>query len=285
MSIQKNIAIVTNSLAGSGRGVTLAEKIGDVLLQRNISYEIFKENWPDNFNDFTDVFISGGDGSLNYFFNQYPHISLPLVIFKGGTGNDVHSVLYGKKDFEEQLETALHAEPKAIDGGKCNNKYFINGVGIGFEGAVAKSLTGKKKRAGKTSFMLAILRKIFFYRSKKYKITLGKMPFPENKTCMLISVMNGNRAGGGFHIAPGAVIDDGLLDVVVVDKLNPFLRLRWLPVIEKGKHLHLSFIKHYLTDTLIISSDTLIQAHLDGEYYEANRLEIEILPGKYLFRY
>ena len=102
---------------------------------------------------------------------------------------------------------------------------------------------------------------------------------------LLISVMNGHRAGGGFHIAHSSAIDDGLLDVVIVDKLNPLLRLRWLPVIEKGKHLELPFIKHFRTKRLIITSEELMETHLDGEYYSAKRLEIELLPAKYLFRY
>ena len=285
MSTQRNIAIVCNPLAGAGRAVALAERIANGLLQRKLTYTLFKENWPDNFEGFTDVFIVGGDGTLNYFFNHYPEIKLPLVIFNGGSGNDVHSLLYGNKTFEEQLQTALTAEPRAIDAGKCNDKYFINGVGIGFEGAIAKSLAGKKKRPGKTSFMGAILKKIFFYSSEKYKITGEGMPCFEGMACLLISVMNGHRAGGGFHIAPTAAIDDGLLDVVMVEKLHPFLRLRWLPVIEKGNHLHLPFIKHFRTNKLIITSDKPVQAHLDGEYYETNRLEIMILENKFLFRF
>jgi diacylglycerol kinase family enzyme len=97
--------------------------------------------------------------------------------------------------------------------------------------------------------------------------------------------MNGHRAGGGFHIAPSSAIDDGLLDVIMVEKLHPFQRLRWLPVIEKGKHLELPFIKHFRTRKLIITSEQPMDTHLDGEYYSAKRLEIEVLPAKYLFRY
>ena len=68
------------------------------------------------------------------------------------------------------MHIALTAFPRSIDAGKCNEKYFLNGVGIGFEGAVAKSLTGKKKRkTGKAAFMGTILRKVFFYNSKKYR--------------------------------------------------------------------------------------------------------------------
>lgn len=281
--MQKNIAIVCNPFAGVGRAIKLSNKIAAELSQREISYTLFIRNWPHNFEGFSDVFLVGGDGTLNYFFNHYPHFKLPVVIFNGGTGNDIHSLLYGDKNFEEQLHTALTADPKPIDAAKCNDKYFINGVGIGFEGAIAKSLTGKNKRPGKASFMGAILRKVFFYNSRKYKIS--SVEHTEKSENLLISIMNGHRAGGGFHIAPTAEIDDGYLDVVIVKKLHPLLRLRWLPVIEKGEHLHLSFIKHFKTKKVIITGSKPVQAHLDGEYYEARRLEIEILEKKYVFRF
>lgn len=283
-SIAKNIAIVCNALAGVGRSVTLAERLTAALTGKQITYSLFKENWPADFNGFTDVFIVGGDGTLNYFINHYPDLKLPLVIFNGGTGNDVHWLLYGNKSFEEQLELSLIAPPKPIDAGRCNERLFINGTGIGFEAAVTKSLTGKKKKAGKTSFMIAILKKIFFYHSLSYRVIADGTPIAKKKYLM-IDVSNGRRAGGGFHIAPEAKADDGLFDVVLIDALHPLKRLRWLPVIEKGKHLHLSFIRWFKTKKIIIESGQIIESHLDGEYYAADKMEIEICPGKFLFRF
>lgn len=283
MTTEKNIAIVCNQLAGVGKAVILAEKIAGAISQKQIPYSLFKEKWPDDFDGFTDVWIAGGDGTLNYFINHYPEIKLPLVIFNGGTGNDFHWLLYGNKTFEEQLQTALHENPKPIDIGKCNDRYFINGVGTGFEGEVAKALTGKKKLLGKTSFLITILKKIFSFRSKNYSIKSAEQNLSGKK--LLIDVSNGCRAGGGFHIAPEAKANDGLFDVVIADALTPFQRLRYLPVIEKGKHLQLSFITHFHTKQINIGSDSVIQYHLDGEYYEDKGLEIEMLAGHLLFRY
>jgi diacylglycerol kinase (ATP) len=282
-TIEKNIAIVCNSLAGAGRAVMLAETIAEELTRKNIGHTIFKENWPNHLNHFTDIFIVGGDGTLNYFINQYPGIKLPLVIFKGGTGNDFHWLLYGSKTLDEQLETVLVEDPKPIDIGKCNDRYFINGVGAGFEGEVAKALTGKKKRPGKASFLITILKKIITYRSKKYSVKSSERNLSGKK--LLVDISNGRRAGGGFYIAPEAKADDGLFDVVIVDALSSLQRLRYLPVIEKGKHLHLSFIHHFRTMNITIESNEPIQYHLDGEYGEAKKLEIEILPGVINFRF
>lgn len=284
MTKEKNISIVCNGLAGGGRAIAMSKKIAAELQSRNIRNTLYSEDWPDDFNQSTDVWIVGGDGTINYFINKYTEIKTPLALFNGGTGNDVHAVLYKNKNFEEQMETVLSAEPKPVDAGKCNERYFINGVGIGFEGAVAKSLTGKKKKkSGKAAFMGTILRKVFFYTSKNYKVASKELNVEGQK--LLISVMNGHRAGGGFHIAPSSAIDDGLFDVVLVDKLHPLQRLRWLPVIEKGKHLHLPFIEYFRTKKLIVVSEEPMATHLDGEYYSAKRVEIEMLPGKYLFRY
>ena len=281
---KKNIAILCNPLAGVGKAVILAEKIVVAIATRNMSYALFKETWPENFNGFTDIWIAGGDGTLNYFFNHYKEIKLPLVIFKGGTGNDFHWMLYGEMVIEEQLQIALTATPRSIDLGCCNEKYFINGVGVGFEGEVAKGLTGKNKKAGKASFMAMIIKKIFSYRSKYYQLSIDNKA-SVSKKYMIIDVSNGCRAGGGFHIAPEAKANDGFFDVVLIDALHPLKRLRWLPVIEKGKHLQLPFIKHSLAKKIIIESNELIQYHLDGEYFTSHKLEIEIKPGIRLFRY
>jgi diacylglycerol kinase (ATP) len=284
MTALKNIAIVCNNLAGGGRALAMGRAISSELKNRGLLNTLFIEDWPANLDRFTDAWIVGGDGTINYFINKYPGIKLPLALFNGGTGNDVHAVLYKKKNFEEQLQTVLIAEAKPVDAGKCNDKYFINGVGIGFEGSVAKALTGKRKtKPGKAAFMGTILRKIFFYSSKKYKVISNEVKGESEN--LLISVMNGHRAGGGFHIAPESAIDDGLLDVVMVKKIHPFRRLRCLPQIEKGKHMGLSYVDHFRTKKIIITSEIPMDAHLDGEYYSAKRYEIEMLAAKYLFRY
>ena len=279
----KNIAIVCNSLAGVGKAVTLAQKLEKELEKQQINHTLIINNWPPGFTSFSDIWIVGGDGTLNYFINHYPDIKQPLVIFNGGTGNDFHWLLYGSKTLEEQLQVALNESPKLIDIGKCNDRYFINGIGIGFEGEVARALTGKKKMLGKTSFLITILKKIFRYRSKVYSVKSVEHNFTGAK--LLVDVSNGSRAGGGFHVAPTAKADDGLFDVVIADPLNSLQRLRWLPVIEKGKHLGQSFIQHFHTKKIIIESDEPMQSHLDGEYYEALKFEIEMLEGKMLFRY
>ncbi len=276
------IAIATNTLAGNGKAVKLAAKILGLLTAEKIPAQVFTENdWDERMYQYDQVWIVGGDGTLNYFINRYPGIKKPLCIFKGGTGNDFYALLYGKITVEEQFALVLHTDPKPIDAGKCNEHFFLNGVGIGFEGAVAKSLQGVNKWSGKTSFMLSILKHIFFYKEQLYTISSGEKTM--EAAYLMISIANGTRYGGGFYVAPLARPDDGLLDANLVMPLSPFRRLRYLPVIEKGKHLGLPFNDHYQTKKIHIRSNRPIQAHLDGEYLESNELHIEILPAHFNF--
>ncbi|MBK8610764.1 MAG: YegS/Rv2252/BmrU family lipid kinase [Chitinophagaceae bacterium] len=276
------IAIATNTLAGSGKAVKLAAAIQEILQKKQIISQIFTEKeWDKSIYDFDQIWITGGDGTLNYFINQFHDIKKPLCIFKGGTGNDFHALLYGKTETHSQIEHILHSVPKPIDAGLCNERYFLNGVGIGFEGAVARSLQGVNKWGGKTSFMLSILKHILFYKEQEYIVASAEKTV-EGKMLM-ISIANGTRYGGGFYVAPLAKPDDGLFDANLVKPLTPLKRLRYLPVIEKGKHLGLSIVDYYNTTAITVKSKQLIQSHLDGEYLESNELKITMLPGHFNF--
>ncbi len=279
----QNIALLCNAFAGSGKSVAVANIITNELSQLGVPHNLFMEQWPDDLGGFTDVFIVGGDGTLNYFLNRYTDNKLPLVIFKGGTGNDFHWLLYGNITLGAQIKLVLDGKPKPVDMGKCNNRHFINAVGIGFEGAVARALSSRKKLPGKTSYLLTILQKIFTYRSKYFRIASNGQHISGRK--LLVDISNGRRSGGGFHIAPAASADDGLLDVVIAEALHPIMRLRYLPVIEKGKHLALPIIRHFTTREISVESNDLLQYHLDGEYFEATHLHIELLVAALLFKY
>lgn len=280
--MKKNIAIVYNPLAGVGKAVGLARKAARFFESEQISFTLYTEQWPDQFEGYSDIMIVGGDGTLNFFINRYPGIQLPLMIMNGGTGNDFHRMLYGKKSFNQLMQIILTGTIQLVDLGKCNDRYFINGIGIGFEGAVTKALLGKKKWLGKMSFLVTILKKIFSYQCASYEIKSEQYIISGRK--LMVSVCNGRWVGGGYFIAPPAKANDGLFEIVLAEPLSSLQMLRWLPVIEKGKHLGLDFISHFQSDQLCIKSNQLMQAHLDGEYMESMKLNIQNMPGQVPFR-
>jgi diacylglycerol kinase (ATP) len=277
-----HIALVCNPSPGNEKALHLTQAIANLLSARNVACTIFIHPWPATFPDFTDVWIMGGDGTLNIFINQYPDLNLPLSVFPGGSGNDFHWMLYGDVTPDKQVDILLQANVRKIDAGICNGKLFLNGVGIGFDGAVVHDLLGKKKLAGKASYLLSILKQLIGFSEKEAKITAKEQHIEEG--IFMISVANAKRYGGGFYVAPKAKMNDGLLDTCVIGRIAPLKRIKYLPVMEKGLHLSLPFVTYFQTARVEIEFTTPVYAHVDGEYFQDTTFRIQVLPERFSFR-
>jgi diacylglycerol kinase family enzyme len=140
---EKNIALLCNPTRENEKAFRITNSIEILLSGMDILHTTFTSAWPETFDGFTEVWIIGGDGTVNWFVNQYSSVQLPLAVFAGGSGNDFHWMLYGEQRTEQQVEHVLQAEPQFIDAGICNERFFLNGVGIGFDGAIVHDLLGK----------------------------------------------------------------------------------------------------------------------------------------------
>src|SRR5688500_3591141 len=220
---KKHIAIVCNPQAGNGEALRRADKIVIALKDKEITYSLFTARWPEVWNEITQVWIVGGDGTLNYFINQYPDLQIPLSIFEGGTGNDFRELLYGTISVEEQIKVVLNNRIHLVDAGSCNGKLFLNGVGISFDGAIVKDLVCQKKANGKSAYLVSILKNIFFYKETKCSIIFDEHTIRQE--CFMINIANGKAYGGGFKVAPKASITDGLLDLNIISNIASFKRL------------------------------------------------------------
>jgi YegS/Rv2252/BmrU family lipid kinase len=276
-----NIVILVNSKSGGGKGLKLFKKIELLIQQRNITYEFYVDNWIENIDNYKAVWVIGGDGTLNYFINKYRNINIPIALFKGGTGNDFAWKLYGNISLEKQIEIVVQNNVKLVDAGLCNDRLFLNGVGIGFDGEILKNMQSIRWLGGHLGYLLIVFVKIFSFKEHRFKVTMSDKTIEEK--LFLMSVFNSSRTGGGFYIAPKALIDDGLLDVVQCKPLTILKRLKNLPVIEKGKHLHLPFIKHTTHQKIMVECEQELPAQIDGELYFARHYLIEVMPAKFQF--
>ncbi|HEY0067043.1 MAG TPA: YegS/Rv2252/BmrU family lipid kinase [Flavisolibacter sp.] len=278
---EKNIALVCNPTIENDKALKAADAVVRILKGKDIKFSIFTQYWPASWEGFTDAWIFGGDGTLNIFINQNPNIKIPLSIFRCGSGNDFHWMLYGEDTLEQQVEKILLGKTRAVDAGVCNGQLFLNGVGIGFDGAIVKDLLGKKKLAGKASYMLSILKNLVAFREKKFQFEANGLSI--EKECFVISVANGQRYGGGFLVAPKASLYDSLLDLNIVGRVAPLKRMRLLPLLEKGLHVDEPFVQYEQSAFVVITTPAEAPAHLDGEFVSATRFEIACLPQKFLF--
>jgi diacylglycerol kinase family enzyme len=234
---------------------------------------VFDCEWPEKLLGFDQVWVMGGDGTFNYFVNRYPSCSLPIGLFKGGTGNDFYWKLYGDCSRESHLACILEGVSQKFDAGQVNDMLFLNGVGIGIEGEVLRSMEAIRYIKGGLGYYLAAIPALFKF--KHYRIS-GLPVF----LCM---VFNSARAGGGFHFFPMASIEDGELDMLVCEPLPVWKRLFYMPIIQSGKHVGLPFLTFSRIRQQTISCDRVLRAQVDGEVLESNTFDFKVLPAKFDF--
>lgn len=277
------VAILENPRAGKGHAGALSGWLLQELSKRSIPARAYRDPWPENFDAYSDIWLIGGDGTINYFINRYPGCDKALALFKAGTGNDFAWKLYGNKNHAAQLEQVLEARTRQVDAGSCNGQLFINCLGLGFDGEVIRSMRSIRLLGGHIGYLLAVMKKIFGFREHRFSIQCSEGRWQQE--FLLAMIVNSSRAGGGFFVAPDASIEDGKLDMVLAGKLSLLKRLRYLPVIKRGQHMHLPFIIHKQVSSCQISCDVEMAIQADGELLHAQHLNIEILPGKFSFRY
>jgi YegS/Rv2252/BmrU family lipid kinase len=278
-----SIAILVNPLAGRGASIKFDSWLEKELTKKQIPFVVFKNDWPENFDDFSDIWIMGGDGSINYFINRFPNCKIPLALFKTGTGNDFSWKLYGELTNEEIFEKVLHAIPKPVDVGKCNNTLFINSFGIGFDGEILRSMNAIRFLGGHIGYLVAVVLKIISFKEHHFIIQCGDEKWEDQ--FLLLIINNSSRAGGGFKITPDASIDDGLLDLCLCKKLTIFQRLRYLPILKSGKHTGLPFVTLRKAISFQIQTEKELAIQVDGELISAKEVQVGVLPKQFNFRY
>jgi diacylglycerol kinase (ATP) len=278
----RHFALFVNVKAGKGKPLRVLPSVKQSLDQAGFTFEVFTNNFPATLQSFTDIVIIGGDGTINYIINHYPGISVPIGIVPAGSGNDLAFTLFPMTNLSEQVENAINGEARLIDAGLCNGRIFLNCLGIGFDGEVAREISSVNWLSGRLKYYWVVIKKILSYRSRMLEIN-----WPggfKNGRRFMVTAANGYRSGGGFKVAPEADWQDGLLELVIIDPLPVWKRFLHLSSIEKGTHLVLPFVVNNKVSQLIITSKETIAGHLDGELIEGKSFEISVMRRRYQFR-
>jgi YegS/Rv2252/BmrU family lipid kinase len=245
------------------------------------SIQLFHQQWPSDLQNFDEVWVMGGDGTFNYFVNKYPDCSIPIGLFQGGTGNDFYWKIFGKISKTEHLNHILNGHIENLDAGQVNQMIFLNGVGIGIEGDVLKSMQAIRFVGGALGYYLAAIPQLFKFKS--YEISFERAGQQISKKVFLCMVFNSSRAGGGFHFFPMASIQDGALNMMLCNPIAIIKRLFYMPLIQKGKHVNYSFLEFSTIQSTRIQCNRALSAQVDGEVLESDIFDFKILPAKFKY--
>ena len=232
------------------------------------------------------IFACGGDGTLTEVANGiagYPNVLLGIV--PHGSGNDFLKV-FGNRDCFIDIAAQISGREKRIDAIRCNERVAINICSVGMDATVAFKMAKYKKFffiSGKMGYNIAVVETLLSRLGKKLRITINDTEVYEKKLLLALAA-NGVYYGGSFKGSPESVVDDGLLDFVMANKISRLKILSFISKYKRGEHRQLSDIITMMKGKKMhIKSDKPLAVNLDGESVLMDEALFEIMPGAIRF--
>jgi diacylglycerol kinase (ATP) len=234
------------------------------------------------------LFVAGGDGTLNEVLNGVASVegglaAVTLGIIPLGTGNDFASAIGVPEEPAAAVDCVLAARPRAIDVGRVNGRCFLNVSAGGFIAEVSEAVPSKLKTVlGKLAYLVGGAKAILDYEpvGTELRVRGGSDPgVPAAATLHAFAVCNSRLIGGGRLIAPHAVIDDGWLDVCLIHAMPTLEFLALLRRVSDGEHVEDERVTYVRARGLDLAFDRRIAINTDGQVFEADRCEYDVLPG------
>lgn len=285
-----------NPISGTGGKGLLLDIIRNKTAGKNIPFEILHTNAAGEYaylkekiaaENITDIIVCGGDGTVNKVAHGLLGVPVNIGIIPMGSGNGLALAAKIPKRIHKALDCIFAGNAVYIDSFYINKKFSCMLCGLGFDAQVAHDFAKQKKR-GLSTYIKQSVKNFFRARHYNFEILLnGKSITSE---AFFISIANSNQFGNNFTIAPQASLHDGLLDIVVVNKMSK-LRLIWtiLKQIRNGqvrmyedKKYHKNDIHYFQAKKITIKNPELAPLHIDGDPADSSdAFEIEIIENAF----
>ena len=288
------ILVVVNPVAGAGRARGAAERLraaahaaGATLVETRAPGHATELAAGAAAGGHRRIVVVGGEGTVQEVANGLVGTAgdITLGIVPGGNGNDLARALGLPRDPIAALAVALHGHAAPMDVGRAigslGERVFVDAAGIGFDAGIAARMAAPRRRwqRGRAGYLLTTLDELRRYRNARIRIRIDDAP-PADRVILFAAVANGAWYGGGMHIAPGARLDDGELDMCLVGDLSRRGALRQLPGLYRGAHVrHPAVSMTRLCAVELEPIDGDVPVHLDGEPFGSLPLRIEVLPA------
>lgn len=295
--------VIVNPISGRGLGERSIPAIEARLSQAGLDYKIVRTERTWHAAELAEqaaregydvVVCASGDGTINEALNGLMKARkdglnrVAFGVISIGTGNDFSSGMGIPTDLEHSLEVLLADRRKMIDigfvkgGDYPDGRYFGNGVGIGFDAAVGTAAAKVRFVRGLPAYLIGVIATVFlYYTPPKVRILLDGAEI--NQRSLLVSVMNGNRMGGGFRTAPNGKPDDGVFDLCICETASKARVFGLIPYFLKGTQETQPEIKMRQAKKVTVSAiEGDFPAHSDGEMlcFTGKELSMEILPAE-----
>ncbi len=245
------------------------------------------EGVPASTNDADAILIFGGDGTLHRHLPALVRLKLPVLVVPAGSGNDFARAL-NLRNIRDAVKAWRQFEGgsgnvRAVDLGTITESasntvhYFCCVAGCGLDSAVARKANRMPRwlrRHG--GYALALLPTMFQFSpiSLRLNIRDGALAGEMSKPLLLAAFANAPYYGDGMLVAPRARMDDGMLDLCLINPLNSLKLVSLFPSVYFGRHLAIEEVEYSQAERVAVESFEPVEIYADGEYVCQTPVEI-----------
>jgi diacylglycerol kinase (ATP) len=228
------------------------------------------------------LFAAGGDGTVNEAINGLASVAgaldqIVVGVIPLGTGNDFAAALGLPAEPDAAIEVLLRGREQRVDLGEVNGRVFVNTSGGGFIAEVSEAVTPQLKTiVGRLAYLIGGAQALMEFDPVGATIVFEPGGECVQRRLYTFAVCNSPSIGGGRLIAPDAVIDDGLLDVCLIDAMSAVEFVALARKVADGDHVNDPRVIYKRARSLRIELDREIKINTDGEVFDATRCEYRV---------
>jgi YegS/Rv2252/BmrU family lipid kinase len=296
------IRLIVNPAAGGGRAGRLAPAVEEALTGHGLEMRRVDTRHLDHARELAEqaaragetVVALSGDGMIGAIAHVLRGVPDSLLgVLPGGRGNDLARVLRIPEDPVAACAVIAHGTPRAVDLGEVEGQAFVGIASAGFDSDANRIANEAPARLGNLVYAYGALRALASWRPARFEIEFDTDPpgdaaagsasasAPQTLSFSgyTIAAANSGVYGGGMRLAPAARLDDGLLDIVVIEQVSKLRFLANLPKVFKGAHVRLPTVKVFKAAEVRISADRPFTLYADGDPIAQLPARIRALPG------
>jgi YegS/Rv2252/BmrU family lipid kinase len=276
------IRLIVNPAAGGGKAARLAPQAEDALQARGLTVlrsdtrdlEHARELAVQAARAGETVVVLSGDGAIGAVADALRAVpGAVLGVLPGGRGNDLARVLGIPEDLREACATIADGVARSMDVGEVcdapeqpHGRGFVGIASVGFDSEANRIANEAPSWLGGLVYAYGALRALASWKPARFEIELDPPGERRAFTAYTIGTANSKAYGGGMLAAPDAMLDDGLLDVMVLENIGKLAFLtKILPNVFKGTHVDEPSVHVFRTREVSISADRPFTMYADGD--------------------
>jgi diacylglycerol kinase (ATP) len=236
---------------------------------------------------YEQLFVAGGDGTLNEVLNGVHRVDafsrVTLGVIPLGTGNDFATALGFADDVGIAVDQLVTGIPVAVDLGELNGRAFVNVSGGGFIAEVSDAVDPQLKSiAGKLAYLIGGAQVLLSHEPLACQVEWSGDEGSSRQALHLhaFAVCNSRQVGGGRLIAPDALVDDGLLDVCLIEEMPTLEFVALLRRVSSGDHVADDRVSYFRARDVSLRFDRSVKVNTDGQVLEATECRYRVHPRR-----